>query len=48
MINAAIYGTGRWGQNLTKSVQGKSDKIKFTENNGNPPLAIPQTRRLIS
>jgi predicted dehydrogenase len=29
MINAAIYGTGRWGQNLTKSVQGKSDKIKF-------------------
>jgi predicted dehydrogenase len=29
MINAAIYGIGRWGQNLTKAVQGKSDKIKF-------------------
>ncbi|MFC1665018.1 Gfo/Idh/MocA family protein [Pseudomonadota bacterium] len=29
MINAAIYGVGRWGQNLVRSVQGKSDKIKF-------------------
>ena len=29
MINAAIYGVGRWGQNLVKAVQGKSDKIKF-------------------
>jgi predicted dehydrogenase len=29
MINAAIYGTGRWGQNLVKAVQGKSDKIKY-------------------
>ncbi|MBT4699457.1 MAG: Gfo/Idh/MocA family oxidoreductase [Rhodospirillaceae bacterium] len=29
MINAAIYGIGRWGQNLVKSVQGKSDKINF-------------------
>ena len=29
MINAAIYGIGRWGQNLVKSVQGNSDKINF-------------------
>jgi predicted dehydrogenase len=29
MINAAIYGIGRWGQNLVKSVQGESDKINF-------------------
>ena len=29
MINAAIYGVGRWGQNLVKAVQGKSDNIKF-------------------
>lgn len=30
MINAAIVGMGRWGQTLVDSVQGKSDKIKFT------------------
>ena len=30
MINAAIVGLGRWGQNLVNSVQGKSDKIRFT------------------
>ena len=30
MINAAIVGMGRWGQTLVESVQGKSDKIKFT------------------
>lgn len=30
MINAAIIGLGRWGQNLVNSVQGKSDKIRFT------------------
>jgi predicted dehydrogenase len=29
MINAAIVGLGRWGQNLVNSVQGKSDKIRF-------------------
>ena len=29
MINAAIYGTGRWGQNLVKAIQGKSDKIRY-------------------
>jgi predicted dehydrogenase len=29
MINAAIIGLGRWGQNLVDSVQGKSDVIRF-------------------
>ncbi len=29
MINAAIVGLGRWGQNLVNSVQGKSDVIRF-------------------
>jgi len=27
MLNAAIYGTGRWGQNLVNAVHGKSGKI---------------------
>lgn len=30
MINAAIYGIGRWGSTLVRSVQGKSGKIRFT------------------
>jgi predicted dehydrogenase len=30
MINAAIVGLGRWGQNLVNSVQGKSETIRFT------------------
>lgn len=30
MINAAIVGLGWWGKVLVNSVQGKSDKIKFT------------------
>ena len=29
MINAAIVGLGRWGQNLVSSIQGKSDKIRI-------------------
>jgi predicted dehydrogenase len=29
VINAAIIGLGRWGQNLVNSVQGKSDVIRF-------------------
>ena len=28
MINAAIVGLGRWGQNLIRNAQG-SDKIRF-------------------
>lgn len=30
MIRAAIVGIGRWGRTLIGSVQGKSDKIRFT------------------
>ena len=29
MIDAAIVGLGRWGQNLVNSVQGKSERIRF-------------------
>ena len=29
MINAAIYGLGRWGRTLVESVQGKSNVIRF-------------------
>jgi predicted dehydrogenase len=29
MLNAAIVGLGRWGQNLVNHVQGKSEKIRF-------------------
>ncbi len=30
MIDAAIVGLGRWGRNLVGSVQGKSDRLRFT------------------
>ena len=30
MINAAIVGLGRWGRLLVDSVQGKSEKVRFT------------------
>jgi predicted dehydrogenase len=30
MIDAAIVGLGRWGRTLVESVQGNSDKIRFT------------------
>jgi predicted dehydrogenase len=29
MMDAAIFGMGRWGQTLVKSIQGKSDKLRF-------------------
>ena len=29
MMDAAIFGMGRWGQTLVKSVQGKSDTLRF-------------------
>lgn len=29
MLNTAIIGLGRWGQNLVNSVQGKSRKLRF-------------------
>jgi predicted dehydrogenase len=30
MIEAAIIGLGRWGKTLVESVQGKSDRLRFT------------------
>lgn len=30
MLNVAIIGLGAWGKRLVQSVQGKSDKIRFT------------------
>lgn len=30
MLNVAIYGMGSWGSRLIESVQGKSNKVKFT------------------
>jgi predicted dehydrogenase len=30
VINAAIVGLGRWGRTLVGSVQGKSDRLRFT------------------
>ncbi len=30
MINAAIVGLGRWGRTLVGSVQGKSDRLRFS------------------
>ena len=30
MIHAAIVGLGRWGQTLVASVQGKSERLRFT------------------
>src|ERR1051325_10146681 len=41
MINAAIVGLGRWGQNLVNSVQGKSDRIRFVAG----VLSQPETAR---
>src|SRR5262245_49537637 len=29
MIDAAIAGLGRWGQNLVRSVQGASERLRF-------------------
>lgn len=31
MLNVAVYGLGWWGAVLVKSVQGRSDKIRFTK-----------------
>jgi predicted dehydrogenase len=40
MINAAIIGLGRWGQNLVNSVQGRSDKIRFVAGAVRTPAAV--------
>lgn len=40
MINAAIVGLGRWGQNLVNSVQGKSDRLRFVRGVLRHPEAV--------
>src|SRR5215475_7253258 len=40
MINAAIVGLGRWGRMLVDSVQGKSDKIRFTHAVSRNPASV--------
>ena len=40
MINAAIVGLGRWGQNLVSSVQGKSERLRFVRGMVRRPDAV--------
>jgi predicted dehydrogenase len=40
MLNAAIVGLGRWGQTLVDSVQGKSDRIRFTAGIARTPANV--------
>jgi predicted dehydrogenase len=40
MLNAAIVGLGRWGQTLVDSVQGKSDRIRFTAGISRTPAKV--------
>jgi predicted dehydrogenase len=40
MINAAVVGLGRWGQNLVNSVQGKSDRLRFVRGVVRHPEAV--------
>jgi predicted dehydrogenase len=40
MLNAAIVGLGRWGQNLVDSVAGKSDRIRFTRAVARTPAKV--------
>src|SRR4051812_27712188 len=37
MIRAAIVGLGRWGQSLVRSIQGKSDDIRFVAGHTRTP-----------
>src|SRR5882724_4577109 len=39
MINAAIVGVGRWGKAIVKSVQGKSNRLRFVRGVCNEPMA---------
>jgi predicted dehydrogenase len=39
VITAAIVGTGRWGRTLVASVQGKSNKLRFTHAVSRDPVA---------
>ncbi|MDP2242270.1 MAG: Gfo/Idh/MocA family oxidoreductase [Burkholderiales bacterium] len=40
MINAAIVGLGRWGQNHVNSVQGKSERLRFVRGVVRHPDAV--------
>jgi predicted dehydrogenase len=40
MINAAVVGLGRWGRMLVDSVQGKSDKLRFTHAVSRNPKSV--------
>lgn len=42
MINAAIIGLGRWGQNLVNSVQGKSRQIRFVAGAVRTPAKVQE------
>ena len=40
MIHAAIVGLGRWGQTLVASVQGKSERLRFTSAVSRDPARV--------
>ncbi len=40
MINAAIVGLGRWGQTLVASVQGNSERLRFTSAVSRDPARV--------
>lgn len=40
MINAAIVGLGRWGQNMVTAVQGKSERLRFVRGCVRHPDAV--------
>jgi predicted dehydrogenase len=40
MISAAIVGLGRWGRTLVNSVQGKSDRLRFTHAVSRDPARV--------
>ena len=42
MINAAVIGLGRWGQNLVNSVQGKSRLIRFVAGAVRTPAKVQE------
>ncbi|HEX6441757.1 MAG TPA: Gfo/Idh/MocA family oxidoreductase [Stellaceae bacterium] len=42
MIRAAIVGLGRWGRTLVNSVQGKSDKLRFTHAVSRDPAHVAE------
>ena len=40
MISAAIVGLGRWGRTLVNSIQGKSDRLRFTHAVSRDPARV--------